>query len=88
MYYAHIANADWDREYHVGDKVDYNWEEDRISMIEHIQADGHELNAIVRMFQGTIPLPIGGRVVRWYGDLARTIHYAMLTSRGFGVIDE
>lgn len=84
MYYAHISDADW-RDYHVGDKVNHEWEDDRIPRIEFVQADGHELEAVIKMFQGTIPMP-RTRVVRWYGDLARTIHYAMLTSDGFGVV--
>jgi hypothetical protein len=87
MYYAHTPEGDW-KDYHVGDRIDFEVEERRIPEIEYIQADGHELNAIVKVFQGTIPLPVGPRVIRWYGDLARTIHYAMLTSRGFGVFDE
>lgn len=84
MYYAHISEGDW-RDYHVGDKIDHEWEDDRIPMIEYVQADGHELEAIHKMFQGTIPFP-RCRVVRWYGDLARTIHSAMLTIDGFGVV--
>lgn len=51
-------------------------------VIDFIQADGDELVAIREMFtvpitdtinQLTIPFP-NKRVVRWYGDLARTIY--------------
>lgn len=87
MYYAHISDGDW-KDYHVGDKVDLEWEDDRIPKIEYVQADGHELAVIVKMFQDSIPLPRYYGVIRWYGDLARTVHFAMLTSRGFGVLDE
>ena len=58
MYYAHISEGDW-RDYHVGDKIDHEWEDARIPMIEYVQADGHELEAVIKMFQGTIPFPRG-----------------------------
>lgn len=87
MYYAHISDGDW-KDYHVGDKVDLEWEDDRIPKIEYVQADGHELEAIVKLFQESIPLPRRSRVIRWYGDLARTIHFAMLSLDGFGVYHE
>ncbi|MFA5403946.1 MAG: hypothetical protein WC358_03325 [Ignavibacteria bacterium] len=88
MYYLRNPMVAIKGEYHIGDVLDLGWEDSLIRDIEFIQADGHELNAIVKMFQGTIPIPQGLRVVRWYGDIARTIHYAMISSRGFGVFDE
>lgn len=87
MYYAYVPDGD-SHEYHVGDEINYEREDELIPYIEHIQADGHELAVIVKMFQDSIPLPRYCGVIRWYGDLARTIHFAMLTSRGFGVLDE
>ena len=84
MYYCENENG---RELsaHVGDRMSSELEcmEPRM-----IQADGHELQAIMDMFGTTIPYPKGPRVVRWYGDFAKSIHYAMChnTMDGFGVI--
>jgi hypothetical protein len=48
-----------------------------------IQADGDELNHILNQYtiashgenalSITVPFPVGKKVVRWYGDIARTI---------------
>lgn len=38
-----------------------------------VQADGDELMHIVSLFGPNMPVPTGKRVVRWYGDFARTI---------------
>ncbi len=43
--------------------------------IDYIQADGDELIAIRQLFPEAIPFPQGKRVVRWFGDLAKTIYY-------------
>lgn len=47
--------------------------------IDHIQADCDELDAIQRVFHFdgifNIPMPNGKRVVRWYGDIAKTIYF-------------
>jgi hypothetical protein len=70
----HTGYIDW----HVGYSLP------RISPldIEFIQADGDELDYVVRLFTPirdgvsrpcTIPVP-RQRVVRWYGDIARTIY--------------
>ena len=42
--------------------------------IDYIQADCDELDEIRRIFAGTIPDSFR-RVVRWYGDIAKTIYY-------------
>lgn len=84
MYYAHVPDSDW-QDYHIGDRLDLEREDDKIPSIEYVQADGHELSLIVEMFGDTIPMPRGPMVIRWYGDIAKTIHFALITHRGFGV---
>jgi hypothetical protein len=49
--------------------------------IDHIQADGHELFAILQQFEN-IPIPITRgvpgepkRVCRWYGEMAKFIYH-------------
>lgn len=55
-----------------------------ITTISYIQADGDELEHIRVLFTHrftadiththcTIPLPINKRIVKWYGDIAKTI---------------
>ena len=56
-----------------------------IDDVKYIQADGHELEAIKKVFEhcavGTvphaimysIPMPYDRRVVQWWGDIAKTI---------------
>lgn len=77
---------------HVGDgaKVE-NWMDKhlaKLELIEWIQADEHELEAILRTFnvngKPTIPVP-NHRVCLWYGDIARTIHLNLISRRGFGM---
>lgn len=45
--------------------------------VEYIQADGHELQHITDMFciggNYSIPMPKKGRVIQWFGDIAKTI---------------
>lgn len=62
-------------QWHVGSelpKVDIN-------QIDYIQADGDELFHIIQLFKFrstdtfTIPIPFDKRVVKWYGDIAKTI---------------
>lgn len=47
--------------------------------LDFIQADGDELDAILYTFLSdggyTIPVPRDNRVVRWYGDIAKTIYF-------------
>ena len=61
--YNHYEEIVW----HVNEgKIHY------INNIEYIQADGHELDHIRKMFDPQIPMP-RGPVVKFYGDLAKTI---------------
>lgn len=57
------------REWHVGEESPVGYAE--VIAISEIQADGHELEHIKNMFDQPI-LP-KGRVVRIFGDLAKTI---------------
>lgn len=43
-----------------------------IEHIKYIQASGHELELIRNTFNGTIP-DIKGYIMKWYGDIAKTI---------------
>lgn len=44
--------------------------------IDEIQADGDELVKVLTMFDGTIPS--SGKLVQcWYGDIAKTIAFAL-----------
>lgn len=66
--------------WHVGKSLEIPFE--NIAQISSIQADGHELEAIIHQythgniekgFQYTIPFPRNLRVIRWYDGFARTI---------------
>lgn len=78
-----IVTKNGEYNWHIGDKakpVSLN----KLSEVELIQADGHELDRIRDIFSKrhiigdavtktyTIPMPIKDVVV-WYGDIARTI---------------
>lgn len=68
-----------DFEWHIGERLELSPE--YINTIQYIQADGDELEHIVIEFtlisntyaNITIPLPKTKRVVKWYGDIAKTI---------------
>jgi hypothetical protein len=65
-----ICCAQW----HVGEKVP----DVPVERIVELQADGDELEYIENIFSThgkcSIPIPYAKRVVRWYGDIARTIY--------------
>jgi hypothetical protein len=44
-------------------------------VIDFIQADCDELDAIWERFHESIPMPVKNKVVRWYGDIAKTIYF-------------
>lgn len=82
MYYVVDKNQD-ERTYHLGDKMS---SKDQYSMaidVVYVQADGHELDRIKELFNGTLPCTTG-RVVRWGGALAQTVHLAMIGGAEFG----
>lgn len=91
--YCTNFSGDGGRELHIGDGAKDDRFIDRLleelPQVESIQADGHELEAIRKMFTGplgisTIPFP-DMRVCRWWGDIARTIHANMISYKGFGM---
>jgi hypothetical protein len=57
-------------EWHVGESNPIEW--DKTVFVETVQADGHELEHIKALFGPTLPTA-KGRVVRWFGDDAKTI---------------
>ncbi len=57
-------------EWHVGEENPIGYHE--VPNVREIQADGHELEHIENMFTKGGSLP-KGRVIRIFGDLARTI---------------
>lgn len=59
-----------DREYHVG--VSVRFPDREVLSIVSVTADGDELEWIKEQFGNTIPT-YKGRVVSWYGDIARCI---------------
>lgn len=60
-----------ERTWHVGKKVPISYQE--VNAVNDIQADGHELEHILCMFDHSNFLIPKGRVVRIFGDLAKTI---------------
>lgn len=62
--------------WHIGQKLPI-FSTKQIDAISHIQADGDELQHIMNLFSidgvFTIPMPKVGRVIRWFGDIAKTI---------------
>jgi hypothetical protein len=89
MYCAFLSDG---REcvYHIGDRIRPEHHVRELEIITPtilwIQADGHELEAIQRLFilsggQYSIPMPKTS-VARWYGDIARTIHINMIDHTG------
>lgn len=75
-----ITNGKQEKAFHVPFT---KFEENIINSATMIQADGDELDHIQYRFTTTdakqyktgysIPMPLGGRVVKWYGDIAKTI---------------
>jgi len=59
------------REWHIGEPNPVKWEE--AHAIREIQVDGHELEHIKDMFDHPSYFFPRGRVVRLFGDLAKTI---------------
>jgi len=57
-------------QWHVGSPKPLSYED--ITSVEYIQADGHELDLIKNTFDNTLIMP-HKVVVRWYGDIAKTI---------------
>ena len=70
-----------EKEWHVGDALPEHPAREKLCRFPYIliQADGHELEYVGRMFADnegkdiSIPYPLEKRIVRWYGDIARTI---------------
>lgn len=58
------------REWHVGTKYEHN--EHTIDHVTEVQADGHELEWVLREFNN-IPTIRARRVMRWHGDIAKFI---------------
>ena len=66
--------------WHVGSGIPIRYDE--ICAIQEIQADGDELYHIVKQYRNgqwggndtySIPVPAKNKVVRWFGDFAKTI---------------
>lgn len=70
-------NATW----HIGEQIPLDYHD--MMNVQQIQADGHELEHIIKKFtilinsKGlsivTIPINPNQRVHRWFGDIAKTI---------------
>ena len=74
---AIIFQSGRERQWHVGSPSPINGEPE-VDAIKYIQADGHELDHIKLHFADgdanpAIPMVRGQRVLRWYGDIAKTI---------------
>lgn len=69
--------------WHVGQKADFSAK--FINNVTHIQADGDELQYLYKQYGFdvsptlnpkpvySIPMPTNQRVIRWFGDIAKTI---------------
>ena len=66
-----LYNNKVERTWYIGDTVRFSLSE--INNITFIQADGHELDHIKSMFESPNNMIPKGRVVKIYGDLAKTI---------------
>lgn len=95
MYTVFYNNGQETLDLHVDDVIDQEAQFiEVVPNIDWIQADGHELDAIQEMFSNrnsigdpityTIPMDRTGCVVRWAGDIARTIHLNLINcTKGF-----
>ena len=77
-FYAHYednSGTTW----HIGSHAPNQLTDNNLRRIVYLQADGDELAYIVSSYTVnghlTIPLSTRVNVVRWYGDLAKTIAY-------------
>ena len=68
---AIVFNDKKDRVWHIGNTL--NITSDEIDSLVFIQADGHELDHIKSMFANPDNIFPKGRVIKLYGDLAKTI---------------
>jgi len=67
-----VENNTTERIWHIGESFPYI----NIDNLNFIQADGDELDFITTKFGHSIPTP-DNRVVRWYGDIAKTIIFSL-----------
>ena len=77
MLYIKYRYTDKVQEWHLGEDLSLN---EPTTEIEVIQADGHELNEILRQFEQTIPRS-RTRSQQWYGDIAKCIIANLDTGR-------